>query len=171
MEFGNGWSTIIDEQDEEFFRQYKWHISSTQGAHRYVCSRMGHGRGFVPVKLHRVLLNALSGQIVDHRNRDTLDNRRGNLRFATVSQNAANRRTACKSGFLGVAVSGSGKFYGRVTLADVPYDTAPYRTAEEAARARDALALLHFGEFAALNFPHPLNSPPSLNNVHTQGDA
>lgn len=42
--------------------------------------------------LHRFLLDAPKGIQVDHKNGDTLDNRRENLRLATHSQNMMNRK-------------------------------------------------------------------------------
>lgn len=41
--------------------------------------------------LHRVIMNAPKGVIVDHINGDGLDNRKENLRFATKSENLCNR--------------------------------------------------------------------------------
>lgn len=44
------------------------------------------------VLLHRLLLTPPDGLVVDHINHDGLDNRRQNLRVATLSVNARNRR-------------------------------------------------------------------------------
>jgi len=63
------------------------------------------------VLMHRQLLNAPDGMLVDHKNGDTLDNRRSNLRLATRQQNNCNssmqRRNT--SGFKGVSWSTSSK--------------------------------------------------------------
>lgn len=57
------------------------------------------------VLMHRLILGAPAGTEVDHVNRDTLDNRRGNLRPATSTQNKFNqtRRRDNTSGHKGVS--------------------------------------------------------------------
>lgn len=54
--------------------------------------------------LHRFIVGAEKGQIVDHISRDTLDNRRENLRFCTAAQNGFNSKlySTNKSGRRGV---------------------------------------------------------------------
>lgn len=44
------------------------------------------------VYLHRVIVGAVKGQVVDHRNGDHDDNRRSNLRTTTQTINCQNRR-------------------------------------------------------------------------------
>jgi hypothetical protein len=55
-------------------------------------------------KLHRWLINAPEGMVVDHINRNTLDNRRENLRVISNAQNQQNRvaQRNSKSGIRGV---------------------------------------------------------------------
>lgn len=82
---------LVDKEDEYLLEKYSWHINS-QG---YLVTDIQISK--IPRKrnillLHRVIMNADSGQLIDHKNRDKLDNRKCNLRFCTRSQNAMNRK-------------------------------------------------------------------------------
>lgn len=95
-------------------------------------------------------------QLVDHANGNGLDNRRSNLREATVSQNSANSRrsTRNRSGFKGVSWDKARSKWRATIQFDGHYrNIGRYPSAEDAARAYDAAAREHFGEFARLNFP------------------
>lgn len=58
--------------------------------------------------MHRLVLEAKKGEIVDHINRNKLDNRRKNLRIATAKLNALNRSSQGLSKYKGVAKHKSG---------------------------------------------------------------
>lgn len=82
---------IVDDEDFERVNAYKW-CSST---HSYPTSGTPHGYGNKKPRhtlMHRLVMNAKSGQIVDHINEDRYDNRKCNLRFCNKSQNAVNKR-------------------------------------------------------------------------------
>jgi hypothetical protein len=53
--------------------------------------------------LPRLILNAKKGEIIDHINRDPLDNRRCNLRIVTARQSNLNRKLHSNTGFIGVS--------------------------------------------------------------------
>lgn len=105
----------------------------------------------VTIRMHRQIMGAEVGTLVDHKNGNGLDNRRGNLRTATNSENLCNRGPQVNntSGFKGVTFSkAAGKWqaqikrHGKVTylgLFDCPEDAAIARKKADAA--------LH-GEFA-----------------------
>jgi len=70
--------------------------------------------------LHRLLMGDPVGKVVDHRNHDTLDNRRDNLLIVTNSENMQNRRgnqRNNKSGYRGVAFHPkTGKWTAQITI-------------------------------------------------------
>jgi hypothetical protein len=110
--------------------------------------------------LHRMILNAPKGVTVDHVNHDGLDNRRANLRVATLQQNCWNQRPSKSSttGFRGVRRN-SGQRRKRIWLARISdhdgkvINLGHHDTPKAAARAYDRAAREMYGEFAYLNFP------------------
>lgn len=74
---------IVSLEDYDKLKKFKW----TQSPKGYV-SAVINGKN---VQIHRLIMNAKKGQLVDHINRNRLDNRRENLRFFTRKKNAQNR--------------------------------------------------------------------------------
>ncbi len=106
--------------------------------------------------MSRIILGAAPGVFVDHISRDTLDNRRANLRIATHGQNMANTPAyRCnKSGFKGVYQdSRSSAWTAQIRYDKRLYWLGTFILAEDAARAYDARAREVWGEFARCNFP------------------
>lgn len=95
-------------------------------------------------------MGAASGQAVDHKNGNKLDNRRANLRFATQRQNTWNRapKRHTRTGLKGVKVKRD-RFEAVIQKTYI----GTFATAHDAARAYDAAALQRYGEFARTNFP------------------
>jgi hypothetical protein len=105
--------------------------------------------------MHNHILHCSSGEIGDHKNGNTLDNRRENIRKCTVSQNNSNRipkKGHC--GFKGVSLDKRRSTWVAWIAADKKkIYVGSFTTPERAARAYDQAALIHHGEFARLNFP------------------
>lgn len=89
IELSKGHKTIIDPEDANLLGLYKWYMSSTGYA---VCSVYRKGQSAKKISLHRIIIKAKNGQMVDHINGNALDNRKKNLRIVTYSQNIANTK-------------------------------------------------------------------------------
>lgn len=151
----------VDPDDLDLLSKYSWR-AQINGSGRYYARAVGGTRAAgrpwgisgrkKTVFMHRLLLNFPDAE-VDHINRDTLDNRRCNLRPCTKSQNEANKRKQQrKVGFRGVYLNWS-RWRARIRCNGVRYCLGTFSSAEEAAKAYDAKARELFGEFAATNFP------------------
>ena len=76
---------LIDIDDYDKINQYSWCISHDG----YI---VGHLENKKQVKLHRYIMNCPDELVVDHINHNKLDNRKSNLRVATVQENSMNQR-------------------------------------------------------------------------------
>lgn len=159
-----GFFALVSPEDFECVAAFKWQSwfrkskPSEVYATRTFKKNGKHGR----IWMHRFIVGAESGEFVDHRNGNGLDNRRGNLRRCT---NQENQRNVVRSprqkrgGFKGVRPS-NGRWAAYIRAGkrgnDGKSKTLHLGTFDEqvdAARAYDAAALKYFGEFASLNFP------------------
>lgn len=78
---------LIDAEDEHIFQQYKWHISDSG----YAVWRGNVNGKKETVRLHRLIARPPKGLVVDHINRDKLDNRKRNLRCVSQAVNVRNQ--------------------------------------------------------------------------------
>jgi len=91
-----GKSTLVDDEDFEFLNQWKWYISS----HNYATTTV------VPhLYMHRIVNKTPKGLLTDHINRNTLDNRKINLRVADKRLNSINSglQSNNTSGYRGIS--------------------------------------------------------------------
>lgn len=129
---------------------------STRGVYYrvFVCRKLGNETVFRE-HLSRMVLGAAKGKIIDHIDRNPMNNARDNLRFCSQKENCRNRSKSAGTKFpwKGVHLMQSGYYYGVLRSEGIRWKAGPFKSEEEAARAYDELAAWRFGEFAALNFP------------------
>jgi hypothetical protein len=91
--------TLIDTSDLPLMETFQgtWHAFNDRGSFYVAGNYKTITNRWAVIPLHRFLLNPDKNEVVDHINHDTLDNRRSNLRIATRSENATNRKGATQN--------------------------------------------------------------------------
>lgn len=147
---------LVDDSDYQWLNQWKWTLSRcrrTIYAHRYPTKDARR----TMILMHRLIMGILQNPElhVDHINHDGLDNRRVNLRLATQQQNLQNSRKYrnTRFRFKGVRKRPKHNWEAYIKVDRKFVTIGSFLTEEEAAKAYDAAARQHFGEFACCNFP------------------
>jgi hypothetical protein len=139
---------IVDNKDYELLNQWKWKLLANGAAARNVWLK--DEKKYVMIYMHRLIMDAPIGKVVDHINGNRIDNRRSNLRVCEHRQNIQNQklRIDSKSGIKGVYLHNQNKTWcARFRRKHL----GVFKTPELAAQAYNREALKAYGEFARLN--------------------
>jgi hypothetical protein len=159
LPISNGGFTLVDDFWYWWLSAMRWKAEIKPDGRIYVRRNLRERDGSIsPIQLHRLVMGAESGEIIDHRNGDTLDNRTENLRFCTQRQNMQNSKRGKRntSGYKGVWKYSDAKRKKMWAVRIRDQDgkqvfVGSFETAEEAALAYNEAALRFHGEFAWLN--------------------
>lgn len=147
---------LVDDSDFEWLSQFKWYTLR----HRNTCYAFRKSptrEGRKTINMHREILGLSrgDGKMVDHINRDGLDNRRENLRLCTHAQNQRNsqKNKNNTSGYKGVTWDKQrGKWHSQIVVNHVRIRLGFFDDLIKAAQAYDAAARKYHGRFARTNF-------------------
>lgn len=143
-----GFEAIIDAGDLPLVEGRRWRVMTTPKGHAYAV-RTGATTGAV-VLMHRELMSAPPGVLVDHEDGDGLNNRRRNMRLATYSLNNANMVVSRRNrlGIKGVTTERTGRFSASIKSQGQKVHLGTYQTTAEVSAAYYGAARLLWGDFA-----------------------
>ena len=136
---------LLDPQDAHLW-SLPWYVTNGGYIRRNFVDTQGRRRYEL---LHRLIVGAPAGAVVDHVNGNTLDNRRCNLRVCSQTENTLNRRMH-RNNRLGVkgVYKSRNRFCAQIRVGGKKLNLGSYRTVEEAKSAYDAAAVRFHGEYA-----------------------
>ena len=147
---GDGDRFIIDAEDYDKIKEYRWKTDLG-----YVTCSVSKGGGRSRnVRLHRIIMDAPKGMVVDHINHNPLDNRKCNLRLVSKLENAwnADHRNRNKSGRVGVSwCESERKWRAQIGVRREKIQLGSYDEFEDAVKAREAAEKKYHGEFSFVN--------------------
>jgi hypothetical protein len=147
---------IVD--DDRYFDLIKYNWSM---AHNYVSSKIDSRT----IMIHRFLMDAKESDLIDHINRNPLDNRLINLRYSdkTLNNHNKTKKETLTSKYFGVHIRESGKFRAMLVKEGKFYDAGTHSTELEAANAYNIKAKEVYGDYANLNIlPDVIEKTPKI---------
>lgn len=152
-----GYEVLIDDEDYEKIKRYHWNILRTEEkkGYKYFQANLKRCDGKRrKVMLHRIIMNAKTKEeIIDHKNGDTLDNRKTNLRICNKTENNRNQKTSKANvmGIKGVSFVGKKELYqARITVDKKLIHLGYYKTSREAYSAYCEASKKYHGEYGRL---------------------
>lgn len=138
--------SLVDDEDYEWLDERKWCAACHKEKNIKYYYAVSNG-----IIMHRLILGLTNKAVlVDHRNHNTLDNRKLNLRICSKAENGFNRHSYLNE-FKGVKKV-KNKFVARIIYNGKYIHLGTFDFEIDAALAYDEVAKQLFGEYAYLNF-------------------
>lgn len=144
--FANGESFYFDLEDYDRIKDFYW-----ENNHGYAVAKKYHNDTIEYIYMHRFLIGAQDDYIVDHIDRNRVNNVKNNLRLTNSSGNAKNASIAKNntSGFTGVTYDRRrNQWIAQITVNYQNKSIGEYVAKEDAIKARLEAEKKYFGEFA-----------------------
>lgn len=150
----DGTKTCVDDNMFEKLNKYCWYRDSRGSTEYAYRSEYKDGQS-KRIQMHRTIIGGDDDRQVDHINGYGLDNRRSNLRYATVQQNAFNRKkpnVKSTSQFKGVLQrKGTDYWLARIKFNNKHVELGRFQEEDYAGAAYNYAAKLFFGEYRREN--------------------
>lgn len=161
IELTQGMFALVDDEDFEKLRNFSWFYTMAKDERTGYASRKfkdENGKR-VNFRMHREILGAEKGTVIDHIDGNGLNNQKSNLRICSAIQNSWNRKksaTKKTKADKGVTIvkdrKGTPSYWiARIGVGYQRFYLGTFKTKELASAAYDEAAKKHYGDFALLN--------------------
>jgi hypothetical protein len=148
---------LVDDEDYDVLKKYKW-SATKNGCCWYARTSVGPRKNLCRLYMHRVILGInKSHLLVDHKDGDTLNNQRDNLRACTKAENNRNKKPKIGKDSIYCGVRKNRKNwtgYIRTNLSKHQI-TKTFTREDDAAKWYNEKAREFYGEFAYQNQIQP----------------
>lgn len=136
---------VFDAEDYPLISKRQWSV----GSHGYATS----GASKNQVLMHRLVMSADDGCVVDHINRVKVDNRKCNLRLCSYGDNIWNKpaQANSKTGYKGICLLPNGKYQAQIGIVGKQVYLGQYAEIWEAVHVYDSALKVVAGEYACVN--------------------
>ncbi len=144
---------MVDDEDFEMLNTFKWWASNGRRTWYAVARIQRNGKSRL-IRMHQFLVGSTRKVWADHRDSNSLNNQRANLRLCRPVQNGGNCRVSknSRSGLKGVFWNKEkSKWDAEITVMYKHIHLGRFDSKIDAANAYDSAASLHFGDFALTN--------------------
>jgi len=151
----------VDDYNYDWLNKFEWHAHLSHKTHYAIAWRYENGKRF-PVYMHRLIMGLTddSGLLIDHKDRNGLENIFINLRSCNNFENMRNTSSAAGSSSIYKGVSWHKRdlvWVASIAINGHKTHIGYFKNEIEAAKAYDRVAFDNWGEFAYLNFPEDYN--------------
>lgn len=148
---------IVDAADFDWLNQWKWHYHPDKNDKGYAVRTPTINGHQIKISMHRLIISAPDGALVDHIDRNGLNNCRNNLRLASNSLNGHN--TSSRPGtsrYKGVSFHKRvRRWHAQITTSGKTVSLGYFDTQSDAALAYNTAAIRVYGDQACINVVRP----------------
>lgn len=155
-----GLIALVDDEDYDWLMRWGWYalkdhktFYAVRRPHQPVLNRIDRRP---IIRMHRIVMERYHGKfnnlVIDHVNKNGLDNRKENLRICSISQNSMNSIASKRKhkGYRGVQDRG-GYYEVKIRYSGKRHYLGTFKDVKDAVKCYDDAAIKHHGEFAVLN--------------------
>jgi hypothetical protein len=156
----DGKEIFLDEEDLDLYNKYKWSpLQVSKNSKSFYLVRISsksvkNKRRSLTIYFHREIMKAKLGELIDHKDTNTLNNQKENLRICTYSQNQRNSklRKDNTSGYKGVSWKKKrNKWVAKISINSKQKHLGYFNDPKLAHDAYCKAAIEYFGDFANLS--------------------